>query len=211
MKNFASINPSLVFTKGSTLRTINPYKSVVGIATLDVEFPSEAVVYDMSRFLSTLNLYENPDIEFGDRFFTISEGKKKNTYVYADKSMVIAAPEKEPKIPAFDVEVKVDWNDLQSVIKAASVLQLPEIAVVGEDGKSYLKAINSKDKSADQFGVELGETEDTFVLAFKTENLKFLPFDYTVSLSSKGISKFVSDYVTYYVAVEVNSSSYVKG
>ena len=92
------------------------------------------------------------------------------------------------------------------MIKAAGVLQLPEIAFVGEGGKCYLKAINSKDTSADTFGLELGDTDDVFQLILKTENLKLIPGKYKVDLSAKGISRFEGADVTYYVAIESNSS-----
>ena len=210
LKNFAAINPSLAFSAGTTIRTMNPHKTVIAIADVDTEFPGEAVVYDMSRFLATLGLYTKPEVEFGKKAFVISEGRRRNTYAYADKSMIISAPEKDPKFPAGDVEVKVEWNDLQAVLKASSVLQLPEVAFVGEEGKVYLRAIDSKNPTADQFGVELGDTADTFTLIIKTENLKLLPQNYEVTLSGKGISRFAGDGVRYYVAIE-KDSSYNKG
>lgn len=210
LKNFATINPSLAFTAGSTLKTVNPHKTILAIADVDVEFPGEAVVYDMSRFLATLGLYSKPEVEFGKQAFVVSEGRRKNTYVYADKQMIITAPEKEPKFPNADVEVTVEWNDLQSVIKASSVLQLPEVAFVGEDGKVFLRAIDSANPTADQFGVELGETTDEFQLIIKTENLKLLPLNYTVSLSSRGISRFAAEGTRYYIAIE-QKSTYNKG
>lgn len=206
MKNFTTINPSLAFSKGSLLRTMSPHKTVIAFAEVDTEFPGDAVVYDMSRFLATLGLYEKPEVDFGKKAFVISEGRRKNTYVYADKSMIITAPENEPKFPTADIEVTVNWDDLQAVTKAAGVLQLPEIAFVGEEGKVYLRAIDSSGASPDQFGVELADTDDTFQLILKTENIKVLPLNYEVSLSAKGISRFSGEGVRYYIAVEQKST-----
>lgn len=210
LKNFATINPSVIFKPGTELKTINPQKSVMAIANIPDEIPSAACVYDMSRFLSIYGLYSEPNIEFDSKNFTISEGKRKTKYVFADQTMVIAPPEKEIKIPSADVEVDVEWNDLQSVIKASGVLQLPEIAFVGENGTCYLRAIDSGNPSADTFGVELGDTDDTFQLIIKTENLKLLPQNYRVTLSSKGISKFEGSDIKYFIAIE-SKSSYKKG
>jgi len=207
MKNFAGINQALIFKPGTQLKTINPTKSVMAVADIDVEIPGEACVYDMARFLSVLSLYNKPDVTFGDKAFTISEGRRKTRYVYADPSMVVAPPAKELKLPAADVEVKVSWDDMSSVIKAAGVLQLPEIAFVGADGTISLKAIDSANPSADTFGVELeGETDATFTLILKTENLKLLPLDYTVGLAAKGLSTFAGAGVTYFVAIEAKSN-----
>jgi hypothetical protein len=210
LKNFASINPSVVFKPGKQLRTISPQKTVVAIATIEDEIPSDACVYDLSRFLSMYSLYSEPEITFEKKNFLISQGKRKTKYVFADPSMVIAPPDREIKLASEDVEFNIEWNDLQSVIKASGVLQLPEIAFVGEDGQCYLRAIDSGNPTADTYGIELGETSDTFQLIIKTENLKLLPQNYKVTLSSKGISSFESPDIRYYIAIE-SKSSYRKG
>lgn len=210
LKNFATINPSLIFKPGKELRTISPQKTVMAMAKIDDEIPSAACIYDMSRFLSVYGLYTKPNVEFESKNFVISEGKRKTKYVFADPSMVISPPEKTISLPTSDVEVEVEWNDLQSVIKASGVLQLPEIAFVGENGTCYLRAIDSGNPSADSFGIELGDTEDTFQQIIKTENLKLLPQNYKVTLSSKGISKFEGADIVYFIAIE-SKSTYSKG
>lgn len=210
LKSFAAINKSIVMKPGNTLRTITPEKTLIAIANLEDEFPSEAIIYDLSRFLSMLTLYTNPDVEFHDKYFTISEGKRKTKYVYADISMVHAAPERDIQIPSDDVVVDVNWSDLQSVVKAAGVLQFEEVAFVGEDGKCYLRAVDSKNPTADTFGIEIGETNDTFTIIIKTDNLKLLPQDYKVTLCAKGISKFEGEDVSYFVGID-SKSTYTKG
>jgi hypothetical protein len=47
LKNFATINPSIIFKPGKQIRTISPQKTVVAIANIEDEIPSEACVYDM--------------------------------------------------------------------------------------------------------------------------------------------------------------------
>lgn len=210
LKNFATINPSIVFNPGKTLRTISPTKTVMAMAKIDDEIPSAACIYDLSRFLSTYGLYKTPEVTFKEKNFVISEGNASAKYVYADPSMVISPPDKEINLPSVDVEVDIEWNDLQSVIKGSGALQLPEIAFVGEKGTCYLKAIDSANPSADSFGIELGSTDDTFQLIIKTENIKLLPQNYKVSLSSKGISKFEGTDITYFIAIE-SKSTYKKG
>jgi len=210
LKSFAAINKSIVMKPGKTIRTITPEKTLIAIANIEDEIPSEAVIYDLSRFISVLSLHQNPDIEFHDKYFIFTENKRKTKYAYADISMVHAAPEKDIKIPSEDVKVSVNWTDLQSVLKAASALQFTEVAFVGGDGKCYLRALDSKNPSADTFGVEIGETNDEFTLIIKTENLKLLPQDYEVTLCAKGISKFKGNDVSYFVGIDTKST-YKKG
>lgn len=205
LKNFSAINQSILFKEGSTIRTISPQKTVMAIANVEEEFPTTAGIYNLPRFLSVCSLYSDPELNFGDKAVSIEEGKSKARYVYADPSMIITAPEKEIKLPSTDVEVTVTAEILSKVLKAASAFQLPEIAFVGEDGMCYLRAIDSANPTADSFGVELSETSSTFSLIIKTENLQILPGEYKVTLSSKGISKFESPVVTYFIAIESKS------
>jgi len=210
LKSFTSINKSVLLKPGNTIKTITPEKTLIAIAEIPDEIPSEACVYDLSRFLSILSLYNDPDVEFGDKYFIISEGKRRTKYVYADISMIHTPPEKDINIPSEDVVVSVTESDLSSVLKAAGVLQFTEIAFVGESGKCYLKAIDSANDNADDFGVEIGETDDEFRVIIKTDNLKLMPMDYEVTICSKGISEFKGDNVTYFVAID-SKSTYNKG
>ena len=206
LKSFTSINKSILMASGSVLKTITPEKTLIAIANIPDTIPSDACIYDLSRFLSILSLYNDPDVEFNDKYFIISEGKRRTKYVFADLSMIHTPPEKEINIPTADVVVDVTADTLSSVLKAAGVLQFSEIAFVGEGGKCYLKAIDSSNNGADDFGIEIGETADEFQIIIKTDNLKLMPIDYEVTLCSKGISEFKGEGVTYYVAIDSKST-----
>jgi hypothetical protein len=211
LKNFATINPSIVFKPGSQIRTISPQKTVMSIATVPDTFPIQACIYDLSKFLSMCSIYKKPEIDFQDsKFCYITQGKQKTRYVFADISMVISPPEKEVNIPSEDVNVSVTWDDINSVLKAASVLNLPEIAFIGRDGICYISSIDSSNPTSDRHEIEIGETSDTFQLVIKTENLKLIPQDYKVTLCSKGISKFEGNGIKYFIAIE-SKSTYKKG
>lgn len=210
LKSFAGINKSILMQEGNTLKTVTPEKTLVAKAEIPDQIPSQACIYDLSRFLSIMSLYKDPDVEFHDKYFMITSGKQRTKYVYADISMIHAAPEKDIQLPSADVVVDVSWEDLQSVIKAAGVLQFQEVAFVGQDGKIYLKAIDGNNENSDDYGVEIGETSDEFKIIVKTDNLKLLPQDYKVTLCAKGISEFKSTDVTYFVAIDTKST-YKKG
>jgi len=210
LKSFSTINKSILMKPGNMLKTITPEKTLVAQAAIPDQIPNGACIYDLSRFLSILTLHNNPDVEFHDKYFMISEGKRRTKYAYADVSMIHTPPEKEISIPAADVVVDVTWEDLQSVLKAAGVLQFTEVAFVGQEGKVYLKAIDSNSPNADNYGVEIGETTDEFNIIIKTDNLKLLPQNYQVTLCAKGISEFKGESATYFVAIDTKST-YQKG
>lgn len=52
LKSFSSINKSILMKEGNVLKTVTPEKTLVATATIPDTIPSQACVYDLSRFLS---------------------------------------------------------------------------------------------------------------------------------------------------------------
>ena len=82
LKNFSTINPSVMFKSGNTVRTISPQKTVMATATIGETFGRNAGVYDLGRFLATLSLFDEPEVEFLDTKFSIKSGKSSVNYTY---------------------------------------------------------------------------------------------------------------------------------
>lgn len=206
LKNFANINPSIVIKPGSTLATISPTKTVLARAPVPDEFERVVSIYSLSRFLSSVSLFDDPDVEFGDTI-TIREGSKQAiVYHYCDPTVVLAPPEKDIKLPSVDVECTVTNREIQSVLKAMSVLGLPELAVVGDGSRLTLEAVDSKNNGADTYSVYVGETDMTFKAVFRAENIKVLDGEYKLQISSRGISQFTGLEATYWIAIEQSST-----
>lgn len=211
LRNFSQINPSILLKPGNSISTISPQKTVIGTATIEESFPVQGAIYDLNRFLGVLSLFEEPELIFSEQRVTVSEGQKAISYTFAEPSMVIAPPEKKIDFPEPEVSVEVLWAEMQSVLRAASVMSLPEIAFEGRDGKVLLSAIDSKNPTADNYSSEVGETTSKFKFVFKVENLKLLNLNYKVEISKRGIAKFTSTNtygakLEYFIATEANSN-----
>ena len=204
LKNFSTINPSIVFKPGSVVRTISPQKTVMAAATIDETVETQAGVYDLSRFLSTLALFDNPDVVFGQDRFSIKGGRSKLRYTYTSESLMVTPPEKDIVVPDPEVSVSIKWQDIENVLRAAGVLQLPEIAFIGDGNSVTMSAVDSKTSTADNYNTVVAEdiSTDPFNMIIKTDNLKLVPADYEVTLSSKGMAHFKSSRVQYWVAIE---------
>lgn len=206
LKNFATINPSILFKPGSVLATISPTKTIMAKAKINEKIEAPFAIYDLSRFLSTLSLFENPELSIQTGFMQIKQGSKKINYTFAEPSMIVSPPEKDINLPEPEVEFNLTADNLNELLKALSVLSLPEIAVVGDGSSISVQVLDSKNPSGDIYSVSVGETTKTFRMIFKAENLKLLPGTYDVKISSKGLSHFNSPEVEYYIAVESTST-----
>lgn len=204
LKNFSTINPGLVFKPGSVIRTMHPQKTVMASAMVSENIEKTARVYDLSRFLATLSLFDDPDVEFTEDKFIISSGRSRVSYTYAAEAMVVSPPEKDIKSPSPEAVVMVKWKELDSVIRAAGVLKLSEVAFVSDGSTITLSAVDSKNPTADSYDIIVAESVSTesFKMIIKVENLKLMQNDYEVALSTKGIAHFKSSKAEYYIALE---------
>ena len=208
LQNFSSINQSLLFKKGSKLRTVSPQKTVLAEVEVGDVFAQDFGIYDLGQFLSALSLIEDPDLDFGDNGMTIGDGNGTALdYRYADPSMIVTPPEKALTLPDVNATFTLSDENLKSVLQAARVLGVPEIIVKGEDGKITISAGDSKNSSMNSFNKTVGSTDEEFEHVFKVDNMKMMVLEYNVEISSKGISKFstADGRVTYYVATESRS------
>jgi hypothetical protein len=206
LKNFAKINPSIVVQEGNVLKTISPTKTIMAKAKVKTDFDKRFAIYNLDRFISIVSTFTDPDFKFGDKSVDISDNNRKTHYVYADETTVTKAPEREINLPSVDVTFRLTNDNLRDVEKAAGILALPEIVVMGDGKNLYLQAADSKNPSGDVYSIQIGETDKAFKAIFKAENIKIIPGDYDVNISSKGISHFVRDDVEYYIAVESSST-----
>ena len=204
LKNFSGINQNIQFKAGSKISTISAQKNILVSAEINESFPSDFAIYDLNKMLGVMSLFKDPDLEIGDK--TMKVGGKVD-YMFADPSMIISPPEKELSFPEAEVTFTLTKGDFSQVIKAASVLGLPHVCVEGKDDKLSIVATDVNNSSSDEFKTELGETDKTFNMVFKIENLKLFSGDYNVEVTSKGISKFshTSTNLQYFIATEADS------
>ena len=213
LKSFSIINQGIEFKPGSTIQTISPQKSIMAKAEIDDELPSNGCFYELNRFLGVLTLFDDPALNFNEKFVTVRDAKRSVNYTFADPQMIVTPPEKEIQLPAIDVAVSIKWEDLSNTMKAASVMGLPEIASSSDGSVINLEAISSKNPTADNYSnvIDNNASGNVFSAIFKIENMKVMNFDYDVELSSKGIAKFKSandsgPKLTYWIATEGHST-----
>ena len=210
LQNFTSINQSLSFKEGRTIRTISPMQNVLAEAEIEEYIPKDFAIYDLPQFLNTVALYRDPDIDVSteDTHAMIREGKmNRSKYFFSDPSVIIAPPEKEMKLPTEDVRFVVEDEQLRRIMKSSGILGLPDLSVVGEAGVVKLVVSDRKNDTSNDFQIVVGETSAEFCFNFKIENIKLVPGSYEVVISRKNLARFVNNALnlTYFIALEPDS------
>ena len=210
LRNYANINQSIEFREGKNLKTVSPLNTILASVEVEEEFSRTFPIYELNRFLGTLALFQNPELDFTDNGVVISDENYKATYRYCgSSSMFQTPPEKNITFPDAEVSFELYQDQFKKTINAANTLGLPEVVVEGNSSDIQLVVSDTGNVSSDIFSTTVGKTDNTFRMIFKTENLnKIMEGDYHVSLSSKRISHFKrnSDSLQYWIALEQNSS-----
>jgi len=209
LKNFSTINQSILFKEGSSLRTISVMKNILAEAVIDEEIPQDFGIYDLNQFLNGLSLHQSPDLDFGNNgYVVIKEGRSRSKYFFADPQVIVTPPDKDIALPSEDVCFELNTQQLDKLLKAAAVYQLPDLSAVGENGVVKLVVRDKKNDTSNDYAVVVGETDNTFCFNFKVENIKVIPGTYEVVVSQKLLSRFTStNYnLKYFIALEPDST-----
>jgi len=209
LKNFSDINQNILVKPGNKVQTISTMKNILAEADVSEKFESEFAIYDLPEFLRSVELFDKPDLKFnGGGYVNIAESNTNQSikYFFADKS-VIVAPSKAINMPDKHVTFTLKKDQFTKLMKGVTTLNLPDVAVKGDGKKIKLVGTDRKNKSSNEYSVDVGESDKKFTAYFKTENFKQIVDDYDVAISKAKISHFVNRNkpVQYWIALEPDS------
>ena len=202
LKNFAGINQNILIEEGKNIRTMSTMKNILASSPVTEEFPRDVGIYDLNEFLGVLSMAKDADIQFEDSHMTVSSGKTKIKYMYSDPS-ILTVPPQTFNAPEEDRMFRINKEELQSVLKASAVMQLPDITLVDRN----LTATDLKNTTSNNYTIEL---EGSFPLRehrlhWKADNLKMVPDSYRVGVSeTANVSHWVNGDtgLDYWIAME---------
>ena len=127
LRNFSTIEESIMFKQGSTIATRSKSKSILARAKIDSTIEQQFAIAELGHFLSALSMFTDPELQPEDKWLKISEGKSKLNYVYSDPDCVIIAPDKDVTLPTVDVVFDLKSDVLARLIKALAITNAPMI------------------------------------------------------------------------------------
>ena len=217
LRNFFSINAGLYFRQGNVLRTTSKDDDMFIRAEISETIPNDFGIYDLSKFLQVLDLYENPLLELeADQVLKITGNGSTYEYTLSSKKTIKSFDEKqEANIDKLDErykdsKTKFDLSavSLQRLKKVLQVAGMTEV-IFTSDGKNIsIKGSKKSDPTFDQYKAVLSEqNSQPFSLMFsdyKIQNL--MEGDYTVSMIP-AMTQFKRNggKLIYYVAPETGS------
>ena len=188
LKNAASINQGILIIKGNQIRTMAVMNNVFLTANVPDTFDRDFAIYDLNEFLSTLSLFDKPEVAYKDDHILIAMNKSKIKYFYSAPSVVVSPPRDKKIEITGEFSFKLPEVILGQLIKAASIMKLDTVEIT----KGGLRAFNKKN-GGNQYDVKIeevtGDLAESKLLTI--ELLKLLPRDYTVVIGDRA-AKFNS-------------------
>ena len=208
LSNFAGINPNLVLENENFVRSVSTAKNLLAKATIKDIFPYKFGIYDLTSFLGSLAMFEDPDLEFDkdEKFVKISGNGQTLKYRFADISNLITS-DRDVQMPDTDISFTLSNSDLQTIRKASATLQASHLIIKkNDDGHIVGVVTDTKNPASNEFTIELKNsvinTSETFEFVFDINNFKFIVSDeYKFEVSSKLISSITTPNITYWVAL----------
>ena len=210
LKNFSTINQNILVKEGSQLRTMSTMKNILAEAAVTEDFPQDFGIYDLNEFLGVLTLVKDAHIDFeSEKFLSLSGSRTKIKYFFSDPSILTTPPETF-NAPECDVNISVSKDTLTNVLKAAAVMQLPDVVLsrLTLEVPAGIMATDLKNVTSNNYNEQLDDDgqDKTFKFHFKADNLKMIPGDYQVSASTTAqVSNWVGDEASYWIAMEAVS------
>ena len=212
LRNFSGINQNLLIKPGSNIKTISEARNVVATADVTESFEKDFGIYDLNEFIGVMGLVDTPSLKFEDDFVIVSDssGRSKVKYFYAAEE-TLTSPAKDVNMPDGDVKFTLDNDTLNKLKKAASTLGHNEVSIKANDGILSLSIVENQNATSNAFSIDIdGEFKQDAVFNFiiSISNLKILPGDYEVEISSKLITQFKHKELPlkYWIALEKTST-----
>ena len=196
LKNFATINSSILVRQGSKIKTISIGENAVAEYGCSEDFPQDFGIYDLNQFMNGIDLFTNeekrkvgdriekvwiePVLEFtNDSYVTIhGQGKAAGytaKYFFSSPEITLkAAPEKDINFPDSDMEFTIKDSDLGNLKDAAQAYRLPDLSFKSnEDGFITLEICDREDPTCNVYAQRIkGHATGTYEMYMKMDNIK---------------------------------------
>jgi len=208
LKNFASINTGLYVEAGNKLYTLSSGYSIITQATIDETFESNFAIYDLSKFLGVLSLFDGAELEFDSKYVTIYDQNNSSTkYYFCDPKNVekiVKNYGKTPKCGKNLFKFDITSKQIESLKRAASLLELKTIKIQKSDqGGVDVIVLDQENVSPNEYSIHfsdadvLGDAE----IFLNIDLLNLYPGNYTVEVGDDVSTKWTNrdTDLTYYI------------
>ena len=206
LKNFASINPSILLNEGQTIRTISPQKNVMAQAVTDEPITDSMCLYDINQLL---NIAESIDdcvinVNASKAILSNPQNTQNSTVFFADPSVIVTPPEKNINVKNEQFTFNLSDKELVKILRMASLCNAEELILQQRnDGTVLCKVTNTANPTSNDFSLVVEATNSTgeteLPATLEVTKLNFIKDTYEVHVYEK-IVHFQGSIAEYWIA-----------
>ena len=212
LKNYSNINNNVMIRKGNIIKTISEARNILSRATVNETFERDFGVYDLNEFIGVLGLVDVPRVKLEEDHASVSDstGRSKVKYFYSSEES-LTTPQKDITMPEPEIKFTLDQSTLAKLKQAASALGHEQLVITPNEGLLTLTIADLENKTSNTYSIDIDgdyEAGSEFSLILSIPNLKLLPGNYEVGISSKLITEFKNTDIdiSYWIALEKTSN-----
>ena len=80
LKNYSSINSNIFINSGNRISTISPIKNILSEVEVSETFDVVFGIWDLPKFLGTISIFNDPELEFHEKYVLILNGNSTIKY-----------------------------------------------------------------------------------------------------------------------------------
>lgn len=216
LRKFSLINPNMYFVPGKVQTTMIGTKgtnstSFFARAFTDIEIDQPFGIGDLSRFLSALKIFKEPEVEVIDnKFLEIHEEDKfhnvtKIQYTLTNPTFLVYKQEPDKIQKMNGIEFQFLKTHLDTIKNMYGVFGSPHIYFQGKDKMIYAGVNNFENPTSDLGSIQIGTYErPDFKAVISAPMFKVDSGDHQIIINSKGLV-YLKNYdngTEYFIPVE---------
>lgn len=210
LKNFASMNSNIFIGKGNVIKTITPSMSGMAEAIVEETFDTPFGIWDLNKFLGVISLFQSPTFEFEDKYVRIrGQNDTVVNYFYAEPRL-LTIPKKSVNMPSTSIEASMTQEMFSELIRASSILQLPDITFQNRGDDIYAVVLDRTDPTSNicEIKIDGSSKGKSFNFNFKVDNIRLLAGNYKISFAKTLVGQFENESTSlkYWFAMEPSST-----
>jgi hypothetical protein len=167
-------------------------------------------IYDLSEFLSCLNMFDDPTLSFDEdkKFVNITDGITSFKYYFSEID-ILTVPTNDINLPCEDLKFTLTHDELMQLRKASSTLKTSNLSIRKNDGALFIECciVDKQNPTSNQFTMNVANcsinTDAEFDFVFDINNFKFkLADSYEFGIDKKQVALIKAGNTDYWVALD---------
>lgn len=171
--NMAAINDTIIFREGHSQGVRDVSGKILMTCNLPEYIPVKFPILETSKFLKSIMLFDEPEIDFGENSLEIKQGMNRLQYAYCEPNFLKDYKEVNSIVKSDEVETfKLEIKDYDKIKQASKIFRSKNFRIIGKDGNIFISTGNAN--WGETLELKVGNTDKTFDLHLDIDNIKVI-------------------------------------